>query len=448
MNDIAPNLLAQPAPSNRHPLRTAAWLALAFLIVLLVSGGIRFLANAKAEAALEQRTQENLIRSVNVAYSKPDKLKTTLVLPASLRGYSESVIFSRSNGYLTAWYKTIGDSVKKGELLAQLEAPEQTQELAQAKAAREQVKTRLALAKLTQERWEVLRQHDSVPQQELEEKRSSYQQAQNELTMVDANISRLEQLESFRRIVAPFSGVVTRRSIDIGDLITPNSKELFALSQTDKLRLSLWVPQVYASEIKPNQEASITVNGLREKFKGKIEHVSGAIDPVTRSRQIEIVLDNPDRKLIPGAYAEVSINLVKAVPAQIIPPSALVISKNDPYVVIVNKEDKVEFHAVKIGRDLGKTIEIIDGVSPGDALILSPSELLEEGEKVIPHLIVLKDSDDKGSKKDTRKTNVADAAESRVNQDKKPDQKDVRKHEDQKEEDQKQEDHKQDKASP
>lgn len=406
MNDIDQNILAQQ-PSihrqqlSRHPLRTAVWLGLGFLIVLFASGGLRAYANAKAAAELNQRTQANLIRSVNVTYSKPDKLKTTLVLPASLRGYSESVVFSRSNGYLTAWYKNIGDTVKKGELLAKLEAPEQSQELAQAKASREQVKTRLALAKLTQERWEALREHDSVPQQELEEKRSIYQQALNELAMVDANINRLEQLESFRHIVAPFSGVITRRSIDIGDLITPNSKELFALTQIDKLRLSLWVPQVYASEIKANQEASVSVNGLSEKFKGKIEHVSGAIDPVTRSRQIEIVLDNPDRKLIPGAYAEVSINLVNAIPAQIIPPSALVISKNDPYVVIVDKDDKVRFRTVKIGRDLGKNIEIIDGVSPDDQLILSPSELLEEGEQVTPTLITLKDSDDKGQKKET-----------------------------------------------
>lgn len=404
MNDIDQNILAQQPLTDRHPLRTAVWLGLGFLIILFASGGLRAFANAKAAADLNQRTQESLIRSVNVTYSKPDKLKTTLVLPASLRGYSESVVFSRSNGYLTAWYKNIGDTVKKGELLAKLEAPEQSQELAQAKASREQVKTRLALAKLTQERWETLREHDSVPQQELEEKRSTHQQALNELAIVDANINRLEQLESFRHIVAPFSGVITRRSIDIGDLITPNSKELFALTQIDKLRLSLWVPQVYASEIKTNQEASVTVNGLSEKFKGKIEHVSGAIDPVTRARQIEIVLDNPDRKLIPGAYAEVSLNLVKAIPAQIIPPSALVISKNDPYVVIVDKDDKVRFRNVKIGRDLGKTIEIIDGVSPDDQLILSPSELLEEGEKVTPTLITLKDPDDKGQKKEADNT--------------------------------------------
>lgn len=403
MTDIASNILAQSASTNRHSLRTATWLGLGFLIILLASGGLRLLANAKAAAALEQRTQDNLIRSVNVTHSRADNLKTTLVLPASLRGYSESVIFSRSNGYLTAWYKTIGDTVKKGELLAKLEAPEQTQELVQAKASREQVKTRMALAKLTLERWETLRQHDSVPQQELEEKRSIYQQALNELAIVDANISRLEQLESFRHIVAPFSGVIARRSIDIGDLITSNSKELFVLTQTDKLRLSLWVPQIYASEIKSGQEAYVTVSGLREKFKGKIEHISGAIDPVTRSRQIEIVLDNPERKLIPGAYAEVSINLVKAVPAQIIPPSALVISKNDPYVVIVDKDKKVAFRTVKIGRDLGKTIEIIDGVSPDDALILSPSELLEEGEQVIPTLIPMKDNEDKDPKKDDAK---------------------------------------------
>ena len=433
-DDITPNTFAQHGPdgqttsghaNTKHTLRVATWLALGLVLLLLTAGAFRLLALSDAAAALEQNNKDNLTRAVNVTHAKPGKMKNTVSLPASLRGYSEGAIFARSNGYLSAWYKTIGDKVKKGELLAKVEAPEQTQELAQLKANREQVKARLALAKTTLERWETLRQHDSVPQQELEEKRGAYQQTVAELAVVDASVSRLEQLEEFRRIVAPFSGVITSRSVDVGDLIVPGSKELFALSQIDKLRLSVWVPQVYASEIKTGHEVTVSVRELRESFKGSIEHIAGSIDPTTRSRLVEVILPNPDNKLIPGSYAEVAIELERGIPAQIVPPSVLVIGKNDPYVVVVNKDNKIEFRAIKLGRDLGKTVEIIEGVTPEDTLVVSPSELLQEGEKVIAHPIESKDEEgggkDRGGKKD--KPNDASVEKDKAEKDKKNDAK-------------------------
>lgn len=413
MNNIENNLFAEHH-THRHTLRKAIVLSVIVVLILLAAGSLRYISNIRDAQALEQQTQRNLIRTVNIAHAKADKLQNTLVLPASLRGYSESTLYARSNGYISAWYKNIGDNVQRGDLLAKIEAPEQTQELAQAQATREQVRTRLALAKSTQERWEILRQHDSVPQQELEEKRSNYQQTQAELAVIDANIQRLQQLESFRRVTAPFTGVVTQRSVDIGDLISANGKALFALAQTDKLRLSLGIPQIYAGEIKVSQEVNISISGVREKFQGKIEHIAGAIDPATRARQIEVVLDNIEHKLIPGAYAEVSIHLTKPVPAQMIPASALLIKQDEPYVVVVNKQHKIEFHPIKIGRDLGKTIEVIAGVSHDDALVLSPSELLEAGEKVNPKLIVLKDSENKDKdSKDKKEDKNPDAANTR-----------------------------------
>lgn len=413
MNNIENNLFAEHH-THRHTLHKATALSVILVLILLAVGGLRYLANIRDAKALEQQTQRNLIRTVNIAHAKADKLQNTLVLPASLRGYSESILYARSNGYISAWYKNIGDSVQRGDLLAKIEAPEQTQELVQAQATREQIRTRLALAKSTQDRSEILRQHDSVPQQELEEKRSNYQQAQAELAVIDANIQRLQQLESFRRITAPFNGVITQRSVDIGDLISANGKALFALAQTDKLRLSLGIPQIYAGEIKVSQEVNISISGVREKFQGKIEHIAGAIDPATRSRQIEVVLDNTEHKLIPGAYAEVSIHLTKPVPAQMIPASALLIKQDEPYVVVVNQQHKIEFHPIKIGRDLGKTIEVIAGVSAGDALVLSPSELLEAGEKVNPKLIALKDSENKDKDgKDKKEEKNPDTANAR-----------------------------------
>lgn len=393
MTDTSPNLLAHPPEKTAGTLRITYWLTLVLLVLLLGGGALRLLANTRDATALEQRTELNLTRTVNVTHAKKGKLTNSIVLPGSLTGYTEAVIYARSNGYLRAWYKNIGDQVKKGELLAVIDAPEQTQELAQAKAMREQVNARLALAKLTQERWENLRLHDSVPQQELEEKRSAYQQAQADLAVIDANISRLQQLESFRQITAPFAGVITRRSVDVGELVAPGSKELFALTQQDKLRLAIWVPQVYAAGIKPEQEVSVSVRESAASYHGKVTHISGSIDPVTRSRQVEVVLDNHDGKLVSGAYAEAKLELARGLPAMIVPPSVLVIGKDAPYVVLVDGDGKVAFRTVKLGRDLGKTLEIVSGVSPLDTLVVSPSELLEPGDQVITRLLEQSDGD-------------------------------------------------------
>lgn len=402
MTTIPPDLLAHPASAGKtRTLTVASWLGLLLLLLLLGGGALRLLTNSQDALALEQRTADSLLRSVNVTHAKAGKLKNNVELPGSLYGYKEAVIYARSNGYLSAWYKTLGDKVNKGDLLAIIEAPEQTQELMQAKATREQVNARLGLAKLTQERWETLRQHDSVPQQELEEKRSAYNEAVADLAVIDATIGRLQQLESFRRIVAPFSGVITRRSVDVGELVVPGSKELFALAQTDVLRLSVWVPQVYASEVKPGQEVSVSVGEVSAKLSGKVAHISGSIDPVTRSRQVEVTIDNPGGKLIPGAYAEARLDLVRGLPVLIASPSVLVVGKNDPYVVVVNKEDKIEYRTIKLGRDLGKSIEILDGITAEDALVISPSELLEQGDQVIAKLRVDKEDDDKNKEKNS-----------------------------------------------
>ncbi len=272
---------------------------------------------------------------------------------------------------------------EKGELLATIDAPEQEQELAQLKAAQQQTSARADLARMTVTRWESLRLRDGVSQQELEEKRSELVQAQADLAAAKANVKRVEQLEGFRRIVAPFAGVITRRNVEVGDLVSPGSKELFALTQTDPLRLSIWVPQVYASDVKIGAQVSVALsefqNGL---LSATIERVAGGIDTQTRARQVDLILPNSDGQLLPGAYAEVQIKLSSGIKTLIAPSSVLMVSDDGFRIAVVNKENQIEFRPIKLGRDLGREVEVLAGITPDDTLVVSPSDLLVEGETV------------------------------------------------------------------
>lgn len=305
------------------------------------------------------------------------------MLPASLRGNTETQLYARSNGYLSAWHKTIGDQVKKGDLLAVIDVPELEQELAQSRAALAQVKARLELTRTTLQRWTQLNGTDSGTQQEFDEKRSAFLQAEADFSAAQANVKRLENIEGYRRIVAPFSGVITRRAVDVGSLIVAGSQELFALTQTDPLRLTVWVPQVYADDIKAGQEVSVRVLDSQGKpVSAHVDHVAGALDPVNRSRQVDITLSNKDGKLLPGSYVEISINVAGKSSPLVVPANVLVMDQAGPHIVIVDAEHRVAFRPVKLGRDFGRELEILDGISASDTLVASPSDLLVESETV------------------------------------------------------------------
>jgi RND family efflux transporter MFP subunit len=387
MNPPQTHSLALGGP--HHTLRNARRIGAAALGLLLLGGGLRLGFNWHDAQALQQRTSDSLARTVSVVQARPGQLKRSVELPGTLRGGSESIIYARSAGYVSAWYKTLGDRVRKGELLARIDAPEQDQELAQARAVREQVKVRLVQARQTFDRWEGLRQLDGVSLQDFEDRRSARDQAAADFAAADASVRRLEQLEGYRRIVAPFDGVITRRGIDVGHLISAGGKELFAIAQTDPLRLSLWVPQVYASDIRPGQEVSVRVNEMPDKgITARIEHIAGGLDPVNRSRQIDVVLANPDGKLLPGSYVEVGINLVSGVKALVVPANVVVIGQDGPRIVTVDSENRLAFRKVKLGRDLGREIEVLSGIAAEDSLVSSPSDFLMEGETVLPRQLV------------------------------------------------------------
>ena len=375
-------------PSDGNPLRTlvtAKKLAIGFGVFLVVGGAWRVSINQVAADNLKERNLASLERSVITVRSKPGESTRKLVLPASLRGNTETQLYSRTNGYLSVWYKTIGDQVKKGDLLAVIDVPELEQELAQARAALEQVKVRLDLGRSTLKRWTHLKETDSVIQQEYDEKRSAVLQAEADYAAAEVNVKRIEKIEGYRRIIAPFPGVITRRSVDVGSLINAGTQELFALTQTDPLRLTIWIPQIYADEVKVGQEV-----GVRQQQEtgskvsvAHIEHVAGALDPVTRSRQVDITLPNSDGKILPGSYVEISINLVSnKVTPLVVPANVLVIDQAGVHVVTVDAEKHIQFRPVKLGKDFGREVEIAEGIDLNHVLVASPSDLLVEGETV------------------------------------------------------------------
>lgn len=383
--EAATDAVAESQATTAGQSQRLAKRTLVILVALLATAAVlRLVSNATEAQALVDRNQQSLQRTVLTANAVPGNLERTLVLPATLRGNNETSIHARSSGYLAHWYKDIGDSVAKGELLALIDAPEQTQELLQARATRQQVLARRELAQLTLTRWESLRQHDGVSQQELEEKRSALTQANADLAAVDANVSRLEQLEGFRRILAPFDGVVTRRDVEVGDLINTASPPLFRLTQTHQVRLNVWVPQLYASDLIAGTEAQVILNGDKAApILARIERIAGSIDPRTRARQAELVIVNPDATLLPGSYAEVSLVVRSDVPALIVPASVLKITAGGVRIAVVdNNTQRVNFRDVQLGRDLGRTVEVLSGISASDLLVVSPSDLLMDGEEV------------------------------------------------------------------
>ncbi len=303
--------------------------------------------------------------------------------------FTESPLYARTNGYLVKWFKDIGSPVKKGELLANIDTPEVDQELAQTKAARQQIQAQLQLAKSSSERWLNLRKSDSVSQQEVDQQTSGYAQAQANLAAADANVRRLEQMESFKHIYAPFSGVLTKRNVDVGALINAGAggsggqKELFDVAQVDPLRVYISVPQSYAPSIKAGQKAYLQLDEYPgQKFLGKVVRSADAIDPATRTLLTEVDVPNRDGKLLPGSYGQVYFEVPVKIERITIPANALLFRADGPQAAVVGEDGKVHLKTVEIGRDFGTSVEILGGLNPEDQIVLNPADSLEEGQPV------------------------------------------------------------------
>jgi RND family efflux transporter MFP subunit len=375
---------AAEADKRRQTVRRARIVTVVVLVLLVVGAGRTVVSRMSNANVLETRTAESGKLYVKTAYPKSAS-EGNLVLPGTLQGSVQAPIAARSSGYLRRWHKDIGSRVQKGELLAEIDTPEIDQQLSQARAAREQAASSLALAKSTAERWEALRKRDAVSQQELDERRSIDAQARANLAAADANVERLRQMEGFKRVVAPFSGVITRRNVDVGDLIDAGGgagRTMFILTQTDPLRVYVNVPQTYSQLVKVGQEVTVTQAELAgQVFRGQVTRTAAAIEAATRTMQVEINLPNRDGKLLPGAYVQVLLPL-QAANTLTIPSHALLIRGEGMRVAVIDSEGTVKMRPIKVGRNFGESVEVLEGVTTGDQLVLNPPDSLNEGDKV------------------------------------------------------------------
>lgn len=364
-------------------VRRAKLLAVVVVVLLALGAGRTVLSRISNAKTLEAATGEGARLYVKTTVAKVGGAGQTVVLPGTLQGAVQSPISSRSSGYLKRWTRDIGAQVNKGEVLAEIESPEVDQQLSQAQAARAQMLASLNLARSTVERWEALRKKDVVAQQELDEKRSGYAQAQANLAASEANVERLRQLEGFKRVVAPFSGIITRRNVEVGDLIEGGSgKPLFVLTQNDSLRVYLNVPQAYAHLVKPNQKVVVSQSEMRERtFEGVVVRTAGAIDQATRTMQVEIALPNRENTLLPGAYVQVSLPL-QAAQDVVISTNALVFRPSGLQVAMVEGGNKVRFVPIKVGRNHGPSVEVLEGLKGQEQLVLNPPDGLADGDIV------------------------------------------------------------------
>jgi RND family efflux transporter MFP subunit len=334
---------------------------------------------------LAGETESNAVPTVAVVHPKAEKPDEELVLPGTLQAFVESPIYARTNGYLVRWYKDIGSHVSKGELLAAIDTPEVDQELSQARAARQQILAQMQLAKISADRWENLRKTDSVSQQEADQQSSGYQQSQANLAAADANVRRLEQLEAFKNVYAPFSGVLTKRNVDPGALINAGAggQELFDLATVDPLRVYVSVPQSYATAIKPGLKAWVTLQEFPgQKFEGAVARSADAIDLATRTLLTEVDVPNQDGRLLPGSFGEVHFAVDVDGQKVTIPVNAMLFRAEGPCVAVVGPDMRVHLRPITIGRDYGASLELLGGVALNEQIVINPADSLADGQKV------------------------------------------------------------------
>ena len=354
---------------------------------LLIGAVIVLVMRSFQASALETSTALHAKQYVTTVSAKSGGAGQPLTLPGPLLGVIESTVYARSNGYVVRWLKDIGSSVKKGELLAEIAAPEIDQELSQAVSTRAQTAASLSLAKSTADRWEALRQKDAVTQQDLDERQSASNQAMANLAASDANVGRLQKLQGFNKVVAPFDGVVTRRNIDVGDLVNAGNggsgQALFAVAQVDPLRLYVYVPQAYAQQIKIGDAVTVTLaERVNEQYQGTVARTARAIDAATRTMQVEIQVPNPSGALIAGSYVQVTLPINVDARALVVPTNVLLFRPEGTRVALVDAGGKVHLAAVQLGTDFGTTVEVLKGLNPSDRMVQNPADSLADGDVV------------------------------------------------------------------
>jgi RND family efflux transporter MFP subunit len=384
----APDEPVQPAPQpeNSGSGRTVG-IIIAVVLIIAVAYGLNL--RSAGEKRLSSVTDDAAILSVSVVRPVAGSKTGDLALPGNVGAFTDTPIYSRTNGYLRKWYFDIGSHVHKGDLLAVVDTPEVDQQLNQSRAELERMQANADLAGVTSNRWQALLDKHAVSQQEADQTRSNYIAAQAAVDASKANVARLEQLQSYERIIAPFDGVITARNTDIGDLIdagsgSSNPRELFHLAAVNTLRVYVAVPEVDSDSIHNGDHATLTQDSNPDlNIPGTIVRNADAIDHSTRTLNVEVDVDNSKGVLRPGAYVFVHFHLPPIGNSVTIPSNTLLFRAEGLRVGVV-RDGRVQLVPVTIGQDFGSSVEITSGLTPADEVILDPSDSLASGMQVHP----------------------------------------------------------------
>ena len=375
-----------PLSSNKIKRGLNGRVLFGMLAVIAVLFAVGMLPRWRTNAALTISVRDQRPTVSVIASQRPAADDANLVLPGSTQAIQETALYARTNGYVRKWNVDIGAKVEAGQLLAEIETPEVDQELNQARANVAQASANLDLARVTLTRWRKLVDQKVVAPQEFDEKKSAADARDADLKVAQANVKRLEELQGFEKIIAPFTGIVTARNIDNGNLVSAGSGQtqpLFRIAQTDTLRIYVTVPQTQSRSIVPEQSATVSVREIPDKtFKAKVVRTAGALDPASRTLLTELQVPNADGELFPGMYAEVKFALPHDDRTLVVPGNAVMIRSDGPKVLIVDAKQTIRARAVKLGRDLGDKVEIASGLDPSESIVANPTDSLHDGAEV------------------------------------------------------------------
>jgi len=373
-----------PASPGHDPRIRRYVLIAAGVAVLLAAWGI--LSRLYARIALEHAAAGAAIFTVATTHPSRGPGSDLLVLPGTVQAFYEAPIYARTNGYLRVWYTDIGASVKKGQLLAEIDAPEVDQQLRQAQADLATAEANYQLARTTNERWQGLLATESVSRQDADERAGDAAAKAAAAQSATANLARLRDLESFKRVLAPFDGVVTQRNTDVGALINAGEapgNALFRVADTHRLRIYTSVPQSYSAEIHPRLAAALVfADRPGKRYEAEVSSTARALDASSRTLQVELQIDNSSGELLPGSYAEVHFDLHGASSSLRVPANAVLFRSQGLLVAVVDPQHHAHLRPITQGRDFGREIEVLSGVAPDDNLIVNPPDSLTEGAEV------------------------------------------------------------------
>lgn len=357
------------------------WLVAPAAAAVVFFAGV--LPRLRAAQALGERASTEKV--VNIVVAQRSKAPTEVTLPASIEAFQDTPIYARTTGYIARWLVDIGDPVKAGQVMAVIDGPDLDQELNQAKAALEQAKASLAIAKISADRWKELGAQNAVAQQDVDQKAADFAAAQAAVGAAQANVDRLSQLKDFQQVTAPYDGVVSARNAQVGALVNAGAGiELFHVAQTSVLRVFASVPQTYFRDIHEGLPAEVLVPEFPGRvFTGTVARYAGTLSTASRTLLTEIHLPNPKGELLAGMYGQVRFRLEAPTPTILIPSGALIVNAAGTQMATIDAGNHVHIAKVKVGRDFGTQIEVLTGIDVGARVVTNPSDALSDGLEVV-----------------------------------------------------------------